>query len=178
MKAKKRVVKKASKRESKENFLRVKFGILPDNRPEIYDFFYKHLPKILEKLGGKKVGVKIERLEALDSKHVNLPLQSREKIRHAMVKFTLSHALHRHHNVLIAVLPVKKLSQTLKDYDLLFDLFFTDLTVASRNFKVEMMDGFYNSLLLIGRKEVLEKIQRMLEHYCVKKPKFKFVNHK
>ncbi|MBS3058447.1 MAG: hypothetical protein J4478_03550 [Candidatus Diapherotrites archaeon] len=77
------------KSRSQEHYLRVKFGLLPDNRPEIYEFFYAYLPKILHRMKEPKVGVKIERLEPLDEKHVNLPLHSREKIRHALVRFSL-----------------------------------------------------------------------------------------
>jgi len=160
-----------------EHFVRVSFGVLEDNRPEIYAFFYKYLPVILEKMGEEKAGLKIERLEPLDSLHVNLPLKSKDKILHALSRFTLSHALHRHRNVLTAMLPVKRLSHTLKDYDILFDLFFTDITIAARKFKVEMMDGFYNSLLLSGERKHLEKVMHLTGSLCRKKPNFKFVDH-
>lgn len=163
--------------QDREHYLRVKFGVLSDNRPEIYAFFYEHLPKILQKLGEKKVGLKIERLEPLDEKHVNLPYNSRQKIRQALVRFTLSHGLHRHDRVLVAVLPVTKLARTLKDYDILFDLFFTDVEVHCKEFKVEMMDGFYNTLLLAGKKPVLEKITALLGAMLEEKPSFKWVDH-
>lgn len=181
-KALKKKVKQAKKpalkaMPEKEQFVRVSFGVLEDNRPEIYAFFYNYLPVILEKMGEEKVGLKIDRLEPLDSLHVNLPLKSKDKILHALSRFTLSHALHRHKNVLTAVLPVKKLSRTLNDYDILFDLFFTDITIAARKFKVEMMDGFYNSLLLAGERKNLEKIMHLTGSLCRKKPNFKFVNH-
>ncbi|HIH21892.1 MAG TPA: hypothetical protein HA222_04520 [Candidatus Diapherotrites archaeon] len=165
------------KSRSQEHYLRVKFGLLPDNRPEIYEFFYAYLPKILHRMKEPKVGLKIERLEPLDEKHVNLPLHSREKIRHALVRFSLAHGLHRHDNWLVAALPAKKLSQALRDYDVLFDLFFTDVSVVSRKFKVEMMDGFYNSLLLVGERQTLEKIQPLLKQQARAPISFKWVDH-
>jgi len=160
-----------------EHYLRVKFGLLKDNRPEIYAFFYSYLPKILQKLGEKKAGLKIERLEPLDEKHVNLPYHSRDKIMHALAKFTLAHSLHRQHNILIAALPVARLARTLEDYNILFDLFFTDVEVHCKDFKVEMMDGFYNTLLLVGKKPALEKIKSLLEAMLEKKAEFKWVDH-
>ena len=178
MKAKKAKKKAKLVEEHGEHYLRVKFGVLSDNRPEIYAFFYEYLPKILQRMKEEKVGLKIERLEPLDEKHVNFSAHSREKIRQALVRFSLSHGLHRQHNLLIAQLPVKKLAQTLKDYDVLFDLFFTNVTVVARKFKVDMMDGFYNSLLLIGEKQVLEKTQELLKQHVEKPVSFKFVDHK
>jgi len=177
MRAKKNRKKLKAVGKRGEHYLRVKFGLLQDNRPEIYAFFYEYLPKILQKMKEEKVGLKIERLEPLDEKHVNFSAHSREKIRQALVRFSLSHGLHKQHNMLIAQLPVKKLAQTLKDYNVLFDLFFTDVTLVSRKFKVDMMDGFYNSLLLIGEKPVLEKIQPLLKQRVAKPVSFKFVDH-
>lgn len=159
-----------------EHYLKMTFSTTKDNLPEIYDFLYAYLPSVLKKMGEKEAILQIERLEPLDAVHTNLDYPQKE-IEHALTKFSLSHGLFKEKNILLALVQVPKLREIIADYNILFDLFFTDLVVVTKNLKIDMMDGFENSLLAVGPRKSLEQLKMHTSKLARYPVRFEFVDH-
>ncbi len=153
----------------REHYMRLEFSVLSNNLPEVYEFFYNYLPRILRELGDSEVGLKIERLEPLDEAHTNISFGSSLKFAKALSRFAKAHGMHREKNVLLAKVPVNRLKGVLKDYNLVFDMFFSDIQIASKRVHVEMMDGFSNRVLLKGKLSALTAFRSIL-HDLAKGP--------
>jgi hypothetical protein len=153
-----------------KHYLRVSFALEKDKTPEIYDFLFEYLPKVLKSLKVKTVSLEIERLESLNSIFTNLDYNTKE-IRKIFSDFVKSHHLHKKASLtaerdktsVTAKVSVAKLAPLLDDYNQLFDIFFTDLTVKGKGLSVEMMDAFNNSVLVAGDKKSLEKFRKELK---------------
>ena len=115
-----------------KHYMRIIFGMQKDGSPEIYDFLFRYLPKILTKLKFKKVSLDIERLESLDAIYTNLDYDT-DEIKNIFSKFIKSHNLHKATSLtgekdrtsIKAELAVDNLPSVFKDYNTLFDIFFT-----------------------------------------------------
>lgn len=163
-----------SPKEGKRHYMQLKFSIAEDLHPEIYDFLWKYLPRTLLELGIRQVSLEIERLEPLNSIYTNLD-NDRRGIRKIFEKFCRIHGLEKAPALTLtsemtsvkAKIRTVELEKVLKDYDLLFDLFFTDLLVRTPEVIVDMMNGFENSVLLVSKdKKFLEQIGRLIKAKC------------
>ena len=114
-----------------EHYARIDFSDASRNVPGVYDFLFDHLQPVLTELGEHSVELRIERLEPLDAVYTNLDV-SPSQLKKILERFAKSHQLHHEKNFLSAVVPTKNLSKTLADYNVLFDLFFTDLVVSGK----------------------------------------------
>ena len=154
-----------------KHYLKVKFALTKDNSPAIYDFFWNYLPSVFNELKTKEVKIKIERLEPIDRIYTNLNKTEKE-LREIFDNFAKCHHLieepaltfEKQKTTLKARFKTNDLANLLKDYNTLFDLFFADLIIeADEKIMLDMMDGFSNSLLVIGGKPVLEKFKTLLK---------------
>jgi hypothetical protein len=161
--------------KNKNHYLRIHFSLLPDGSPEIYDFLFNYLPRILRGFGNKKVRVEIERLEPLNKIFTNLDL-SEKLIKKALERFARFHHLKKTKNKLIATLSLKETTQTFKDYNKMFDLFFSAVKIKSKNFEFDLMDGFNNSILVKGSKKDLEKLIERVKPMLKMKARFEFAD--
>lgn len=170
----------------KKHFVKIQFGVKHDNAPEIYDFLWLYLPRILHSMKFENVKLTIERLEPLDQRYTNLEMPE-AKIKKIFDDFAGSHhlhevadaALHREKATLTAKLPVKNLAQALKDYNVLFDIFFADVVInADGKLTIDMMNGFENSALAIGDKKILDKFSAELQKHTKTRLDFFSADHK
>jgi len=166
-----------------KHYMRVTLGIV-NNAPEIYDFLFEYLPKILKSMHYEDVFVEIERLESLDAIYTNLDYDKGE-IQRIFREFVKSHHLHtkaslnaeRDKTTVTAHLPVKNLGPLFEDYNVLFDLFFTDVIVKTKDLMIDMMDAFNNSFLVIGPKEKLDEFAKKLKKMVKSAAECKYVDH-
>ena len=167
------------------HYLKIDFGFNRENAPEIYDFLWIHMPTLLKKLSAKKVQIEIERLEPMDEIYTNLNL-TEKGIKKIFDKFAKSHHLKQVPSIVFdnsktslrATVPLGKLGKIFDDYNTLFDIFFTDTIIRTdNNLTFDMMDGFSNSLLVIGKKKHLEKLVAIAKKLLDKSTKFEFVDH-
>ena len=155
---------------AEKHYLRISFSLEKDKTPEIYDFLFEYLPKVLKSLKVKSVDLEIERLESLNSIFTNLDYEPKE-IKRIFNNFVKSHHLHkkasltaeRDRTSVTARVSVAKLAPLLNDYNQLFDIFFTDLTLKAKGLTVEMMDAFNNSVLVSGEQKTLTKFRKLLK---------------
>ena len=164
-------------------YYRVSFALEKDKTPEVYDFLFEHLPSVLKSLKVKTVDLEIERLESLNSIFTNLD-HSPKGIRKIFNQFVKSHHLQKKASLtaerdktsVTAKVSVDKLSALLNDYNQIFDIFFTDVTIKGKGLSVEVMDPFNNSALLSGEKKVLERFRKELKKR-MRKASFSLADH-
>lgn len=162
------------------HYARVYFGRAKDNSPEIYDFLFRHMAPSFREIGVKAVALEIERLEPIDEIYTNLEKPKKE-IKKIFDDFAKSHHLKEKASLtftkektsLSAKLAVKNLGSVLNDYNTLFDIFFTDLIIKAGPLTIDMMDGFNNSLLIMGNLETIGKFEGAVKKR-LKKTKFVF----
>jgi ethanolamine utilization microcompartment shell protein EutS len=155
---------------ARKHYVRVYFGIAKDNSPEIYDFLFKHLPDVLKEMKIDEVSIEIERLEPIDMIYSNLE-KPKEEVMKILDGFAKSHHLIEEPSLtytqkktsLKAKVKTAKLGGLLSDYNILFDIFFTDLIIKAKGFMIDMMDGFNNTLLAAGEKDAIEKFQKAVK---------------
>ncbi|MFH1225291.1 MAG: hypothetical protein V1676_05815 [Candidatus Diapherotrites archaeon] len=177
--------KKLSAR-AKAHYLKISFGISKDRTPEVYDFFFRHLPPVLHAMRAGIVEIELERLEPLDRTHTNLAV-SREELLRIFGRFVKCHHLEREPSLafekartsVMAHVHTERLGCLLQDYNILFDMFFTDITVKTKKpaLTIDMMDGFSNSVLVFGEGAAVKKFRSLLSKR-MKRPKFKDVSRK
>lgn len=164
---------------SKKHYLQLEFGVEEDGSPLIYDFLWEHLPRALEKLGYNRVRMEMERLEPIDRIYSNIN-RPNEEIKKIFDDFCKNHGLKKEKSLtatrektsIKASVKVSDLGGVLEDYNLLFDIFFTDLIIiADKKLRIEMMDAASNLVLAIGSKECLEAFRKELES-LTKKTKY------
>jgi len=162
------------------HYARVYFGRAKDNSPEIYDFLFRHMAPSLKEMGIKTISLEIERLEPVDEIYTNLDRPKGEirkifdgfaKCRRLREKPSLT--LTKERTSLSAKFSVKDLSSVLDDYNTLFDIFFTDLIIKAGRLTIDMMDGFNNSLLVMGDLQSIGKFEAAVKKH-MKKTKFVF----
>ncbi len=155
-------------------FATLAFSLTKDNSPEVYDFLWEYLPKILRQLGCKKLRLEINRLEPLNRVYTRLDL-SHEEIQAIFRRFCHSHGLHRKASLdvyrdktsLAAELAADKLAQTFKDYNALFDLFFADIVIKADNgLFIDMADGFSNMMVVEGTRPQLAEFEVLTKKHC------------
>ena len=159
-----------------EHYARIDFSDASRNVPGVYDFLFDHLQPVLTELGEHSVELRIERLEPLDAVYTNLDV-SPSQLKKILERFAKSHQLHHEKNFLSAVVPTKNLSKTLADYNVLFDLFFTDLVVSGKKLHLDMMDGFSNSILAMGEEKQLKRFESIVRKKVHQKIAFKKADH-
>lgn len=164
-----------------KHYLKLRFGLDEDNSPEIYDFFFGKMEGVLKSMDFKEVRLEIKRLEPIDKIYTNVN-KSKEEIMKIFDDFAKSHHLREkaaltcspEKTSLAAKLDVEKLKPLLQDYNTLFDLFFADIVVEADNeLRIEMMDGFSNTLLVSGPEKNLAKFRELTKN---KLPKTKFLD--
>ena len=69
-----------------------------------------------------------------------------------------------------------KLSQLFKDYNMLFDIFFTSTKIEAGNLFFDLMDAFNNSLLIVGPKDLLERIEKKIAKKTKSEVLFEYVD--
>ncbi|MBU1939659.1 MAG: hypothetical protein ABH854_02830 [Candidatus Diapherotrites archaeon] len=153
------------------HYLKISFGTQKDRSPEIYDFFFTHLPAALHDLGAGAVDLEIERLEPLDSIYTNLD-KSPAEMKKIFDKFTKCHHLEKEPSLTLdnkrtslhAQISTRNLSCVLQDYNVLFDMFFADVIVKSESLSltIDMMDGFSNSVLVFGPEDIVGKFKTLI----------------
>lgn len=152
------------------HYLKVNFPLTKDNSPAIYDFLRQHLCSVLKDLGLKEASVEIERLEPLDKIYTNLD-KSEEELKKIFDDFAKSHhfiekpalTFEKQKTSLKAKLKSENICHVLDDYNTLFDIFFTDTIIkADGKLTIDMMDGFSNSVLVMGEGPLLEKFKLCL----------------
>lgn len=192
-KKKKRTGAKASPRakakaatRAKAHYLKISFGISKDRTPEVYDFFFKHLAPVLHAMRAGVVEIELERLEPLDRTHTNLAV-SKEELMRAFSRFAKCHHLEKEPSLAFehartsvkAHVHTERLGCLLEDYNVLFDMFFTDIIVKARKpaLSIDMMDGFSNSVLVFGEGSAVKKFRTLLSKR-MKRLKFKDADRK
>lgn len=165
-----------------KHYVRIKFPVTKDNTPGIYDFLWKHMGNAMYDAGIKKVKVDIKRLEPIDSIYTNLEIEP-EAAEAVLKEFAKAHHLKKHKSLtalkhlssLRCDCWVKDIGKILDDYNLLFDIFFTDITIKSDKLTIDMMDGFSNSVLAIAEEKQLAEFQKTLRKK-MQGIKFEFVD--
>lgn len=160
-------MKKKSVAKPKPGFLWVEFGISKNAAPQIYDFLLQDCAAILEKAGGAKTAVVLERLEPLSLSYSNLDV-SDAALKKIFARFLKSHKLKsaasayfpKQKTSVKGTVATSRLVEVLADYNLLFDLFFCDIQLQSKRLFVDVMDPFSNVLLARGPPEVLACFSR------------------
>ena len=172
---------------AKEHYLRVQFPLLKDNSPGIYKFLFECVADIFAGMGIRSLGLHIERLEPLDEIYTNIYGVNRSKIRRIFHNFAKSHHLIEAPSLtatnerasLHAKANAANLQEIFRDYNALFDIFFTDLIIKSEKISFDVMDPFSNSLIAIsGDRKVLEKFRRIAQKKCKMKIEFGYIDHK
>ncbi|MBS3057153.1 MAG: hypothetical protein J4415_00830 [Candidatus Diapherotrites archaeon] len=170
---------------AKEHYLKVSFPLLGDNSPGIYNFLFECVADVLQGIGARKVELHIERLEPLDEIYTNIYGVSRGKIRQIFKRFTSSHhlieapdltATHERAS-LRAKINTANLQEIFRDYNALFDIFFTDLQIKSDGIALDVMDPFSNSLIAISAdRKVLESFRKIAQKRCKMAMKFSYID--
>ncbi len=172
---------------AKEHYLKVNFPLLSDNSPGIYKFLFKCVGDALSGAGAKTVELHIERLEPLDEIYTNIYGLSRNKIRRIFHNFAKSHHLIEAPDLtatnerasLHAKASAASLQEIFRDYNALFDIFFTDLLIKSEKIALDVMDPFSNSLIAISKdRKVLENFRRIAQRKCKMRMKFAYIDHR
>lgn len=171
-----RKVRKVVVKKRPDHYMRVTFGKLWNGQSEIVFFVMTQLPHVFKALGEKTVGIEISRLEPLDQSYTHVKMSSKE-IRKHMVRFALNHGLHRSHNRLVATIPLKKMESILKDYDVMFDIFFTDISFHTKTIKIEFMDPFFSAFLVKGNIKTLALFEKLVKKHTYLPVKFELVDH-
>ncbi|HLC36319.1 MAG TPA: hypothetical protein VJK05_01800 [archaeon] len=169
--------------KSDKHYLRVTFGLDKDNSPEIYDFLFSYLQKLLIELKIDNVKVLLDRLEPLDPIYTNLET-SEGDIKNELDGFAKAHHLKEVKGLtgskkkisLEAKINSNKLSQLFKDYNMLFDIFFTSTKIEAGNLFFDLMDAFNNSLLIVGPKDLLERIEKKIAKKTKSEVLFEYVD--
>lgn len=170
---------------AKEHYLRVNFPLLGDNSPGIYKFLLECVADVFSGIGAGKVELHIERLEPLDEVYTNLYGVTRGKIRQIFKRFASSHHLIEEPDLtatherasLRAKINASSLQEIFRDYNALFDIFFTDLQIKSDRVALDVMDPFSNSLIAISRdKKALEKFRKIAQKKCRMAMKFSYID--
>lgn len=177
---KKKSKKKTSKRTVNSGFLDVSFGIARDAHPQIYDFFLEHITSVLTQLNQPKSQLILTRLEPLNMVYSHLSV-SNQIMHQIFMRYCKTHGL----TPFASFSPKQKfsckgpvltrgLSQVLEDYNLLFDLFFCDVQLQTKDFFIDAMDLFSNRLLVHGNQQKLVRFQKAIRH-ALPKTRFRFV---
>lgn len=166
-----RVVKKRP-----DHYMRLTFGKFWNGHSEMVFFIKTQLPLVFKAFKEKQVGLEIARLEPLDQSYTHVKMTSPE-IRKRMVHFSLKHGLHRSHNHLVAIIPVKKMLDVLRDYDILFDIFFTDISFHTKKIKIELMDPFFGAFLVKADIKTLSLFEKLVKKHTYLPVKFEIVDH-
>ena len=169
----------------KEHYLKVSFPLLGDNSPGIYKFLFECVADVFSGVGIRTVELHIERLEPLDEVYTNIYGVTRGKIRQIFRRFASSHhlieapdltATHERAS-LRAKINVSSMQEIFRDYNALFDIFFTDLQIKSDRIALDVMDPFSNSLIAISKdKKVLEKFRGIAQKKCKMAMKFSYID--
>ena len=172
------------------HFMELKFGVKKNNVPEIYGFLFSYLPKALHILSLKSVKVEIDRLEPLDKIYTNLPFDERYVIK-AFNRFAVSHHLRQVKDPVLnktkvslrAEVPATELGSLFFDYNLLFDIFFTEVILKASNAKkalqVSLLDPFSNSCLVESSDlSLLENFVELVKKQSTRKIFAKLVDQK
>jgi len=163
----------------REHFMKLFFSIKRNASPEVYDFLFKYLEGALKATGIKKVSLEIERLEPLDDIYTNLKDYDIPEIKRIFDRFAKSHHLKETRDLtadrmktsLKAELGIGELKKTLEDYNLLFDIFFTDVIIKAhdhrKRLEIDLMDPASNSALLASPSlDLLNEFTGNVKKHC------------
>lgn len=161
----------------------MQFSITKDGSPEIYDFVFSYLPEFLKKKNYKKINITMERLEPINKiySNINMPDEEIEKI---FKKFCKTHGLktgraltaEKQKTTIMAEIKTSELERVLKDYNVLFDIFFSDLIIKTDDLKIDLMSVPANSVLAIGEKPLLQEFKKFIEKKVKNKIKTVFAD--
>ncbi len=165
--------------------MKVEFPLLDDNSPGIYKFLFECIADVFSGIGAGNVELHIERLEPLDEVYTNIYGVSRGKIRQIFKRFASSHHLIEEPDLtatherasLRAKIRTSSLQEIFRDYNALFDIFFTDLLIKSEKIALDVMDPFSNSLIAISKdRKTLEKFKGAAQKKCGMRMKFSYID--
>ena len=163
-------------------FATLTFSLTQDRTPEVYDFLWTYLPKILPQAGCKKLRLEINRLEPMNRIYTRLNLPH-EEIQAIFRRFCTSRHLRRKASLdayhdrtsLAAELEVANLAPLFRDYNTLFDLFFADIVIkADSGLLIDLADGFSNMIVVEGTWQQLANFETLTRKYCREPVRFDY----
>ena len=176
---KKQKRRKTGKKTQKTRFLEVEFAVARDGHPRIYDFFLEHLDAVLLQLGQKSCELVIERLEPLNLLYSHLNV-SGAIMRRIFLRYCKSHKLtpfssfHKIKTSCRGKIQTTKIKAALRDYNLLFDLFYSDVRIKTSNVFIDAMDLFSNRILVEASPRDLEGFKKRVKK-MLPKTRFAFL---
>lgn len=169
------------------HFMRVYFSFAQNHHPMIYDFLFTDLKKILKELKVARADIAIERLEPLSTAYTNLNYDEKaiKKAFHTFakkhhVKETPSRAGEKAKTSIHASVKTAELSRLFEDYNILFDIFFTDIIVKTKSPAIvfDVMDPFNNSVLIESDSvQLLDVIRAKIKKHAKGRTSFLMVDH-
>ena len=147
-------IKSKIKRKPKIYYLDLSFDY-KNGVPLIYEFLMFDFPEFCKKNKIKELKLNVDRLEPLKGMYINVDIDAK-CIGRVLKKFAKAHHVNltNHANKrkidIKAKLTPSALSTVLKDYNQLFDIFFTDTRIESPRINIDVMDFTLNTALLYG----------------------------